>query len=447
MSSELDRLLREGRNVLPEPDGQTTARARERALASVVRRRPRRARVAVLTGVAVVAAASVVLGLGAASTPSGEASKGPIGVGFLPEAGWYSLHAPTRAPSNRPQVAMAANVAFAGEDAVHGLAEPSALPYSTLTALPPRGIVIVASFVAASAEPWAASRHPKRRLPLRIADATPYIDSGTQVRPDDPLGQYQLRAAVNRRHVDVQVYFGTPRPGPARLAAAQRQLDRLVVGSAPKPATTGKVAGSSPTAVVATSVVNRTLTCPTAMVGGLYGIEARAHAGVRAGAAGWRQLPFAVVDTGNSGGRANTPELLANALAWITAGTPSNETSMETEWRSAPVRGSGTLGLNVGTCSTSKAAVALSSAGLTGGRVGPLGERITCEGVRHVVVRVRATLEGPNVSASRGLLRTQATVREARIAVRTTKGKKLVYADARDSGGVRLFAASSCEAR
>jgi hypothetical protein len=198
----------------------------------------------------------------------------------------------------------------------------------------------------------------------------------------------------------------------------------------------------------ATKVIERVFACPTAMVGGVYGMEARAHAGVRQDGAGWRQLPFAVVDTGNSGGRANTPELLSNALVWITAGKPSSETTIDTEWRSAPVRGSGTLGLNAGTCKSSDAAVALSNTGLTGGRVSPLGERVFCAGPRRVLVRVRATLEAPvTLGASRGFLRAQATVREARMAVRTPEGAKLAYGEVRDSGAARLFTARSCEAK
>lgn len=442
MSSELDRLLHQGREVLPEPDDEATERARERALAAVQPRHPRRTRVAVLAGVASIAATFVVLGLGAASTPSGEASKGPIGVGFLPEAGWYSLHAPTRTPSDRPQVAMAANVPFAGEDAVHGLAEPSALPYSTLSSLPPRGIVLVASFVRASEEPWMASRHPRRRLPLQIESATPYIDAGTQVRPDNPLGQYQLRATVNGRHVDVQVYFGVPRPGPSRLAEAQLQLDRLVVRSA-SPAGGPDAAAwpAAPAAASAPAVIDRTLRCTTSPSGGVWEVEARANAGIRTGS-GWKQLSYGVASSGNVG---STLDPLGDALAWITAGRPSTDTTMDWGFRTAQVSRWGTLAVSRTVCRTVRAKVPLSRAGLKGGGVSPFGEKLDCSAPRRVLVRVRALATAKTDLRARGaFLSTNVLMKSGRLAVTTEKGKRIMYSEVFENGKARLFTAKGC---
>jgi hypothetical protein len=103
--------------------------------------------------------------------------------------------------------------------------------------------VIVASFTKESkslaylTSPASAGRtrgvgplFPYRGLPLRVSDATPYIQSGTQIRPQRPLGQFQLRAGVNDHLVDLQLYFGTPHPSEARMEEAQSQLDGLIVG-------------------------------------------------------------------------------------------------------------------------------------------------------------------------------------------------------------------------
>jgi hypothetical protein len=445
VSSELERLLRRGRDMLPEPGAEATERARARALAALRPRRPRRVRVAVMVGATIVMTAMVGIGLGAALTPSGEAAKGPVGLGFLPESGWLVYQSGAKATSDHPALAVASNLPLDSEDVVGGLAEPSALPYATLLDLPPRGVVLVAAFRARGEEVY-DRLFPERGLPFSLTDASPYIDSGTQVRPAEPLGQLQLRGAVEGYNVDLTAYFGVPRPSHELVAHAQRQVDRLVVSAPRSPEADGSTAAQRRR--VSTKVVDRTFTCPTAMAGGLYGIEARAHSGVRQGGSGWAQLPFAVVDTGNSPGGSHDPSLLTNAFAWITAGKPSPATSIEAEWRKTPVRGAGTLGLNVSSCKRSSARVRLSGAGLRGGVAGTVTERVFCEVSRSVVVRVRATLQGPvTLTSSRGLLRTQSTVREARIGVQTGKGARLVYADVRDTGVARLFTARTCEDR
>lgn len=232
---ELERLLRRGREALPEPDGAATLAARSRALRAAGGPNRRRARRAALLVTALVVAVAVGVGLGALIAPSGTAAERATAVGFVPEPGWFALHAASPSAGSRNAVAMAANVPFAAEDVVDGLAEQSALPYATLRALPPHGAVIVASFVPATRRAWISARYQPRRLPLRFADAAPFIAWGTQVRPGQPLGQFQLSALVSGQQVDLHVYFGTPDPSRALRDAVQRQLDRLVVRS-PSPA-------------------------------------------------------------------------------------------------------------------------------------------------------------------------------------------------------------------
>ena len=219
MSSELERLLRAARGALPGPDVAATSRARKLALDAGRRRSPRRLKLTV--GVALLGACAVGVILGATTVSTSRAAPPAVGFGFLPEPGWSVLQTGRLPSPARPALAIGANVLLSPEDGA------DELPYATLLALPPRGVVIVAGSSGPRDEP--SEVFPERRLPLRLRDAAPYIAWGVQVRPARPLGQYQLRATVNGQLVDVQIYFGTENPLPHVLAAAQRQLDRLVV--------------------------------------------------------------------------------------------------------------------------------------------------------------------------------------------------------------------------
>jgi hypothetical protein len=168
-----------------------------------------------------------------------------VGLGFLPEPGWFAFQSDSEANAVFQTIAVASNVPLEPEDDVAGRADASGLPYATLLKLPADGIVIVASFTRASrflatlsGRPTPQGQrlrrldpfYPERELPLHMSEATPYLQYGTQIRPDQPLGQYQLRAVVNEHYVDLQIYFGSPQPSQALVEAAQSQLDRLVVG-------------------------------------------------------------------------------------------------------------------------------------------------------------------------------------------------------------------------
>jgi hypothetical protein len=216
MSPDFDRLLRQARDVLPGPDDDATRRARQRALAAIGGGRRLRSRSALVLVAALLVAAGLGIGVGALVTPSGSAAPAPVGLGFLPEQGWSVLQNGGDGTPLRPAVAVAANVPISLED------DPDGLPYSTLLSLPPDGIVIVAEFLAVGEEAGPDT------LPLRARDAAPR-QLGAEVRPERPLGQYELRAFVNGYAVDLHIYYGTRRPSAALMAAAQRQLDRLVV--------------------------------------------------------------------------------------------------------------------------------------------------------------------------------------------------------------------------
>jgi hypothetical protein len=216
MSPDLEQRLRDGGKALAGPAAPVTERARQAALAAVSKSRGGGGRVLAIGGT-VLAAVAVGMVIGSfAFAGRGTASEAP-GLGFLPAEGWTVLQSGTPATPDRPGVALAANVPLLPRDAADGF------PYSTLRSLPAHGVVLVASFMRLS------DRRESARLPLSLDEATPYIRYGGQVRPERPLGQYEIRAFVEGYAVEVQAYFGTREPSASQLAEAQRQLDRLVV--------------------------------------------------------------------------------------------------------------------------------------------------------------------------------------------------------------------------
>lgn len=235
MSTELENLLRRAARGLPQPSAESTSRARERALAAVGRRRRRRRPVALALVAALMVAGAV---LGTLIVPSPGTADEPFGLGFLPAPGWNTVHDGGHGTPMRPTVAIAANVPLSPRD------DADALPLSTLRSLPPEGIVMVAIFTARDVERMHDPYFARRTLPLRVGDGELY--GGASLRPGRPLGQIHLVAAVNRHNVDLTVYFGVERPSAAQLAAAQRQLDRLVVRTKPLDLTGRSRRGDSP---------------------------------------------------------------------------------------------------------------------------------------------------------------------------------------------------------
>lgn len=218
MSSDLERRLRDVGKALRGPAPTATDRARETALAAAAPAPSRRRSGAIAIGGAVLAAVALGIAIGSFAFAGRGAAAGPQGLGFLPADGWTVLQSATPATSDRPGVALAANVPLHPQDTIDGF------PYSTLRTLPPHGVVLVASFMRLD-----NARVASQSLPLSLRDATPYIRYGGEVRPRKPLGQYELGALVEGYAVEVQAYFGTRKPSDAVVAEAQRQLDRLVV--------------------------------------------------------------------------------------------------------------------------------------------------------------------------------------------------------------------------
>jgi hypothetical protein len=242
----------------------------------------------------------------------------------------------------------------------------------------------------------------------------------------------------------VTVYFGTARPASELRAAAQRQLDGFVVRPDHAGAVARPAAPQRPADVLA--VIDRTYSCKTVILGGIYEVETRAHAGIRAGQA-WSKLPYAVVSSGGWAGLLiGYPYARDNSLAWITAGRPTHDTTADVEGENFPVQTGGTLGVNQSLCNPSRAPVPLRSAGLRGGVAGEDGKVFDCSGLRSILVRIRATTLSAASLTRRGamLVATNAVVRRGELAVRTRTGQLLAYAEVNDSGRSRLFTAKGC---
>ena len=143
------------------------------------------------------------------------------GLGFLPAQGWTVIQSGSLGPTGEAR-AVAANVPLDAADDLRGL------PLATLDSLPTRGVVIFATFTP-HGDPGQDFAFAPSELPLRIEDAVGI--QSDEVAPDRRLAHYRVLASVGGSNVAAEVFLGTE-PAPARLvAAAQRQLNRLVVAS------------------------------------------------------------------------------------------------------------------------------------------------------------------------------------------------------------------------
>lgn len=243
MPPELEQRIRDAWEALPLPAAAPTRRARDALLGR--RGRLRRVLPFALV-VALAAAAGLAAGRSLAPASGGPLGLGASGIGFLPAEGWTVLQTGNEATAERPARAIAANVPIHPDD------EPDRLPYRTLQALPPDGVVVAARFTAL---PDGSPAPEAGELPLRLADARPEIQWSAEVRPERPLGQFQLHRTVRGYRVDLHLYFGSREPTGRARAAVQRQLDRLVVADRPSRPVERRPAAVAPRAV-------QTAACP-----------------------------------------------------------------------------------------------------------------------------------------------------------------------------------------
>ena len=387
MSSEFERLLKQAQKALPQPDSEPTRRAREKALAAVLHRRRLRLRSPLTLAASLLVAVGFGVAVGALATPSGSAAPAATGLGFLPEQGWSVFQDGTRATVARPASAIATNVPLNPEDFVDGRPDPSQLPYSTLLELPRSGIVIVADFTLLREHSVFTGEafHP-RKLPLNLRDAAPEDQFGAEIRPRRPLGQYQLRAAIEGYAVDLRLYFGTARPSQALLASAQRQLERLVVERAEarpqvEPPRALAAAPSVPVGSAAAKVIDRTFRCAIGFLAGTPKLEVSVAAGLRVKGRFTRLAQASIYTTEDN----NFRETDSLTVAGVTAGWP-------------PPQGitSGGLSISLDQCTPIVASVPLTTRGLKSAPIDAFEDKYECFPTQKtILVRTRAVFRRP----------------------------------------------------
>ncbi len=171
-------------------------------------------------------------------------------------------------------------------------------------------------------------------------------------------------------------------------------------------------AGASPGA---TRVLDRTFSCQAGYVGGLYQVDV-------------------------SSAFSADPSSKLRASSSITHGL--HATLVQTSSDGASV--------HRGLCSASRARVRLSTKGLSGGSVPPLGRKRTCETPRRLLLRIHAVFERPVtplVSKQFGFPQLQAIgdARQVEIAVGTPNGKTIAYTSVTRAEKARLFTLRTCE--
>ena len=162
-------------------------------------------------------------GVGRSVTPSGNASPSVVGFGFLPARNWNVVQSGVVSAVSEGR-AVAANVPLPESSAV------GAAPYAVLESLPRDGIAISATF-GLRGDPGEDHKFRVGTLPLLMADAQVVPAERVALPVAQDLTEYRIRVSVGGSNVDARIYFGTASPSTALLAAAERQLQRLVVAS------------------------------------------------------------------------------------------------------------------------------------------------------------------------------------------------------------------------
>jgi hypothetical protein len=424
---ELEELLREHEGP-PEP--------------SPSRRRFRRHR-RVPTGRAVLVAAGALLlgsglgfGLASSLTPSGDAAQTTGGLGFVPEPGWYVLRSRFEATPARPSFALASNVPLSPLDArMSRRADWSGYPAHVLGSLRADGIVIHASFALRGVHGPSDESFPHRMLPLRLRDASNLYPGGT---PGRPLGRYEIRAAVGDHNVVVVVHFASLRPSRALTLAAQRQLDRLVVGSVDASSHVDERAlplfpstdAASPS-TAARRVVDRTFSCRPRSFGGVGDLDVYVTPPRTIGVTGTVPAHL-IVRTG----------ALDPHDSFVVVRPRVNH---QPGWVSATGGGSPGVFASSRRCVPASARIALTSRGLAGLPI--LGYReLDCPVRGRVLVRVRSVLRAPAEwrRVDRSFVGARQPLVESKLSVRLPTGKPIAYMEHDAKGGTRLWFSATC---
>jgi hypothetical protein len=382
-------------------------------------------------------------GLGSSITPSGGAAETTAGLGFLPERGWFAVRSRFEATPERPSFAIASNVPLAPLDArLAGRLDWSGYPQRALQNLKPRGTVILASFALRGVHRPSDESFPRRGLPLRLRDAASVGRQRSQYYLRSyPVSRYEIRAAVGEHNVIVSVYFGTRSPSQASILAAQRQLDRLVVGSTRPTAQVDERAlplqPSAPSAAVAgtaSRIVDRTFACNPIAFGGVGDLDVNVSP-TREDVIHRKFVATLEVRTGES--NSDTSLVLARARS-----------QQFHPGLAIPRAVGGAAGVFASSrrCAPTRAAVPLSSKGLAGAPI-RWEKWLDCAVRGPVLVHVRSVLQKP--AAWRPVDRTYTGARQAiietKLAVRLQRmGKPIAYGEFDAKGRTKLWYSSAC---
>jgi hypothetical protein len=217
------------RDVTREPTGAPDLRPVERR-ARILRWR----RAAAVVATAVVAIAAIALPLSGlqhlgqapapAPSPAAEPAFGDGTIGFGPADGWNQLQTNDLSMS-------VANVAFTTEDVERcGDAGPDERGCfgSTLTSLPPDGILLMA-WVDSDRYQWS---EPNANFPLGTLPMTfdrSCLADRWETQPNPNIPQCMIWRTIHDRPVEVRLYFGRQNPSASQMADAQAELARLNV--------------------------------------------------------------------------------------------------------------------------------------------------------------------------------------------------------------------------
>jgi len=189
----------------------------------------------------------------------------------------------------------------------------------------------------------------------------------------------------------------------------------------------GLLVADAPASETASRVVDRTLLCRTGYSGGARLVLINARSAARHGdKLDWLAQAF-VSTPGNPVSRQDSQPTLAG---------------MSAGWPPPPPLTSGGLGYDNARCGPSRANVALSSRGLTGGVANAFGEELRCIVGKTVLVRIRATFRQPvteEPTKAGDYVNALGRVDTGQLAVRTLAGKPVMYADVAQGGRTRLF--------
>jgi hypothetical protein len=267
---------------------------------------------------------------------------------------------------------------------------------------------------------------------LSIRDVAPV---GIQLRPDRPLSQYEIRAAVRNRNVYIEIYLGTPKPAPAVFRAAQRQLARLVVAPDPPKrtqkerarATLGQFAVGRPLSPAASRVIDRTFACRPGF--GNLDVVASPRGAQEVIGGPFTSSGYARVTSGKHG------DPLSDL---VVAARPG--------FRMPSIRFPAAVYASSRRCVPSRATIPLTLTGLPGPPT-PFLSQGDCTVERRVLVRVRALLTAPATwgSVDAAFVGARGRLLEAEVAVRDQLTRKpLALVRVGRTGKTKLWTSSRC---